>query len=162
MCHKTYVLRHILLLIVFYKRTLMFSHVLGANLRPWQGRSAGVTFCRQKVTKDRQRRGLPPPCGIHPAALGGGCAFLFSALTLVGSHRWRRNSTENACFSVWSAFYCLGFTLVCNCSQLPGAWLPAAGMPLLQGRPGHGNRPAVGPAAQGGLVWWDKQGPQQE
>ena len=31
---------------------------------------------------------------------------------------------------------------------------PAAGTPLGQGRPGGGNHPAVGPAAQGGLVWW--------
>src|SRR5699024_9560425 len=38
---------------------------------------------------------------------------------------------------------------------------PAAGTPLLQGRPGRGNRPSIGPAAQGGLVWWHKQGPQQ-
>ena len=38
---------------------------------------------------------------------------------------------------------------------------PAAGTPLGQGRPGRGNRPSIGPAAQGGLVWWHKQGPQQ-
>ena len=44
-----------------------FSDFPGGNQRPIRGRSAGVTFCRQKVTKDRQRRGLPPPCGIHPA-----------------------------------------------------------------------------------------------
>ena len=38
---------------------------------------------------------------------------------------------------------------------------PAAGTPLGQGRPGHRNRPAIGPAAQGSLVWWHKQEPQQ-
>ena len=75
-------------------------------------RSAGVTFCRQKVTKDRQRRGLPPPCGIHPAVLGGGCTFLFLALGLVGSHRWRGDSRESRCFSVWLCFYRQGLTLV--------------------------------------------------
>ena len=42
-----------------------------------------------------------------------------------------------------------------------GAWLPAAGTPLHQGRPGGGNHQVIGPAAQGGLVWWHKQGPQQ-
>ena len=73
-----------LLLIVFYKRTLMFSNFLGANLRPWQGRSAGVTFCRQKVTKDRQRRGLPPPCGIHPAVLGVPAFFSIRPLVRLG------------------------------------------------------------------------------
>ena len=30
----------------------------------------GVSFCCQKETKDHQRRGLPPPCGIHPAVRG--------------------------------------------------------------------------------------------
>ena len=49
------------------RKALLFDHFSGANQRPSRGRSAGVTFCRQKVTKDRQRRGLPPPCGIHPA-----------------------------------------------------------------------------------------------
>ena len=39
-----------------------------------------------------------------------------------------------------------------RCSQLTGAWLPAAGTPLLQGRPGHGNRLVIGPAAQG--AWY--------
>ena len=38
---------------------------------------------------------------------------------------------------------------------------PAAGTPLGQGRPGRGNHLMIGPAAQGGLVWWHKQGPQQ-
>ena len=40
---------------------------------------------------------------------------------------------------------------MCNCSQLPGAWLSAAGTPLLRGRPGGGNRLVVGPAAR--LAW---------
>ena len=51
-------------------------------------------------------------------------------------------------------FYLQGLTLVSRCSQLPEAWLPAAGTPLLQSRPGRGNHPAIGPAAQGALVWW--------
>ena len=54
-------------------------------------------------------------------------------------------SVEQLCF------YRQGLTLVCNCSQLPGAWLSAAGTPLLRGRPGGGNRLVVGPAAR--LAW---------
>ena len=68
---------------------------------------------------------------------------------------------ESTYFSDKYYFYCQGLTLVHRCSQLSVAWLPAAGTPLLQGRPGGGNRPAVGPAAKGRLVWWNKQGPQQ-
>ena len=48
---------------------------------------AGVTFCRQKVTKDRQRRGLPPPCGIHPAVLAVPASFSFQPLDWFMSHR---------------------------------------------------------------------------
>ena len=139
----------------------MFSNFLGANLRPWQGRSAGVTFCRQKVTKDRQRRGLPPPCGIHPAALGGGCNLLFSALGPVGSHRWLTSPMGGTYFYVSMFFYPQGLTLVRRCSQRSDAWLPAAGTSLRQGRPGHRNHLVIGPVAQVGLVWWQKQGPQQ-
>ena len=49
-----------------------------------------------------------------------------------------------------------------RCSQLSVVWLPAAETPLGQGRPGCGNHLAIGPAAQGGLVWWHKQEPQQD
>ena len=63
-----------------------FSDFPGGNQRPCRGRSAGPDFSPMRNRgKNRQRRGLPPPCGIHPAVLGGGCTFLFSALGLVGS-----------------------------------------------------------------------------
>ena len=68
---------------------------------------------------------------------------------------------ESTYFSDKYYFYCQGLTLVHRCSQLSVAWLPAAGTPLGQGRPGCGNHLAVGPAAQGGLVWWQSQEPQQ-
>ena len=68
----------------FFVGRLTRSNDTGTNLRPWQGRSAGVTFCRQKVTKDRQRRGLPPPCGIHPAVLGVPAFSLFRPLAWWG------------------------------------------------------------------------------
>ena len=54
-------------------------------------------------------------------------------------------------FSAGVYFYCQGLTLVRRCSQLSEAWLPAAGTPLGQGRPGHGNCPAIGPAAR--IAW---------
>ena len=48
-------------------------------------------------------------------------------------------------------FYLQGLTLVSRCSQRSEARLPAAGTPLLQGRPGRGNRPVIGPAAK--IAW---------
>ena len=131
------------------------NQFLRSGLPAWRGRSAGPDFSPMRNRgKNRQRRGLPPPCGIHPAVLGGGCAFLFSALGLVGSHRRRGNSTGSIYSSDKYYFYCQGFTLVSRCSQRSAARLPAAGTPLSQGRPGCENHQAVGPAAQGGLVWW--------
>ena len=89
------------------------------------------------------------------------CALLFSDLGPARSHRRRGHSTERACSSGRQYFYRQGLILVCRCSQLSGARLPVAGTPLSQGRLGYGNHPAIGPAAQGSLVWWHKQGPQQ-
>ena len=85
--------------------------------------------------KNRQRRGLPPPCGIHPAVLGGVCVLLCSALGWVGSHRWHGNSTESTCFCGTLCFYHQGLTLVSRCSQLSEARLPAAGTPHTGVRP---------------------------
>ena len=49
---------------------LPFSDFPGANQRPRRGRSAGPDFSPMRNRgKNRQRRGLPPPCGIHPAVL---------------------------------------------------------------------------------------------
>ena len=126
------------------------------------GRSAGVTFCRQKVTKDRQRRGLPPPCGIHPAVLGGECAFLCSALGPVGAHGLHGTSTE-------SAYFC-GTIVLLPPGPYPGEPLfPAIGS-LADGGgntapPEEARRwkpPSHRASCPGGLVWWHKQGPQQE
>ena len=138
----------------FFFASLCFSDFSGIHLRPRRGRSAGVTFCRQKVTKDRQRRGLPPPYGIHPAGTGCPCVLLFAALGPAGSHRQHGKPIGSASFFGKLYFDCQGLTLVIRCSQLTNIWLPAAGTPLLQSRPGRGNHPAIGPAAQGGLVWW--------
>ena len=94
----------------------------------------------QKVTKDPPKAGPSPALWNPPRGTGYPCVLLFSALDWFMSH----------------------LTLVSNCSQLPGARLPVAGTPLYQGRPGGGKHPAIGPAAQGNLVWWQYQEPQQE
>ncbi len=140
-----------------------FSHVLGAGFLPWRGeaRSAGPDFSAMRNRgKNRQRRGLPPPCGIHPAVLGGRAPFSIRPLV-----RWGHIDG----LPVYGLHL-----LLCWCILLPpgpysgetlfpaiGGRLPAAGTPLLQGRPGGGKHPAIGPAAQGSLVWWHKQEPQQ-
>ena len=115
----------------------------------------------EKSGEESPKAGPSPALWNPPRGTASPCVLLVSALGIIGSHRWRGNSTESAYFSDKYYFYCQGLTLVYNCSQLPGAWLPEAETPLFQGRPGHGNRPAIGPAAQGSLVWWHKQKPQQ-
>ena len=108
----------------------------------------------QKVTKDPPKAGPSPALWNPPRGTGYPCVLLFSALDWFMSHRWRRHSMGRACSSVDGTSTPQGLTLVCNCSQLPGARLPAAGTPLYQGRPGDGKHPAIGPAAQGSLIWW--------
>ena len=99
----------------------------------------------------------PPKAGPSPAlwnpprGTGSPCVLLFSALGPVGSHGWRGDSTEHTYFSEKQSFYRQGLTLVSRCSQRLVVWLPAAGTPLLQGRPGYRNRPVIGPAA---MVSW--------
>ena len=116
----------------------------------------------QKVTKDPPKAGPSPALWNPPRGTGYPCVLLFSALDWFLSHRWRRHSMGRACSSVDGTSTPQGLTLVSRCTQQSWAWLPAAGTPLGQGRPGCGNRPAVGPAAQGNLVWWQYQEPQQE
>ncbi len=140
---------------------LSFSDFLGTDQRPRRGRSAGPDFSPMRNRgKNRQRRGLPPPCGIHPAVLGVPASFSFQPLA-----RWGHIdglSFYGLYLLLCSAcFYRQGLSLVCRCSQRWAAWLLAAGTPLLQGRPGCRNHSAIGPAAQGSLVWWHKQEPQQ-
>ena len=138
------------------------SNFSGADQRPRWGRSAGPDFSAMRNRgKNRQRRGLPPPCGIHPAGTGWSVRrSIFSPWP--GEVTWMAwRSMGGIYFSAGASIYRQGFTLVSRCSQLPDAWFPAAGTPLLQGRPGHGNHLAIGPAAQDSLVWWHKQEPQQ-
>ena len=116
----------------------------------------------KKSGKESPKEGPSPSLWNPPRGTGCPCVHLLSALVPVGSHGWCKTSVGGAYFSGSWYFYCQGLTLVCSCSQLPVVWLTAAGTPLLQGRPGGGNCPAIGPAAQGGLVWWHKQEPQPD
>ena len=101
-------------------------NVSGADQRPSRGRSAGPHFSPMRNGgKNRQRRGLPPPCGIHPAVLGVPASFSFQPLA-----RWGHIDGL--------PFYGLD-SLLCWCVLLlPG---PYSGAPLF---------PAIGSLAPGG------------
>ena len=143
-----------LVLLLFLRRSL--SPLARGDALRW-----GDFLPDEKVTKESPKEGPSPSLWNPPRGTGCPCVLLVSALGPVGSHRWRGNSTESTYFSGRQFFYPQGLVLVSRCSQLTKAWIPAAGTPLLQGRPGHGNRLVIGPATQGGLVWWQRQGPQQ-
>ena len=136
-------------------RDNFFSDFLGRNQRPRRGRSAYARFLPdEKLGKESPKAGPSPALWNPPRGTGSPCVLLFSALGPVGSHGWRGDSTEHTYFSEKQSFYRQGLTLVSRCSQRLVVWLPAAGTPLLQGRPGYRNRPVIGPAAQSSLVWW--------
>ena len=121
----------------------------------------GSFLTGQKVTKDPPKAGPSPALWNPPRGTGWRVHLPFSALGPVGPHRCPGSSTEVGYFCGSLCAYSQGLTLVRRCSQRWAAWLPAAGTPLLQGRPGHRNHPTIGPVAQGGLVWWQYQKPQQ-
>ena len=100
----------------------------------------------EKSGKESPKAGPSPALWNPPRGTGCTCILLASALGLVGSHRWYGTSTESTYFSGRQCFYRQGLTLVSRCSQLS-----AAGTPLLQVRPGHENRQAVGPATR--VAW---------
>ena len=100
----------------------------------------------EKWGKESPKAGPSPALWNPPRGTGCTCVLLASALGLVGSHRWCGTSTESTCFSGRQCFYRQGLTLVSRCSQRS-----AAGTPLLQVRPGHENRQAVGPATR--VAW---------
>ena len=105
----------------------------------------------EKSGKDSPKAGPSPALWNPPRGTGSPCVLLVSALGMIVSHRWRGNSMESTYFSDKYYFYCQGLTLVSCCFQRSAAWFPAAGTPLLQGRPGYRNRPVIGPAA---MVSW--------
>ena len=66
----------------------------------------------EKLGKESPKEGPFPSFGIHPRGTGCPCVLLFSALGLVGSHRWHDNSIGSACSSAGASFYRQGLTLV--------------------------------------------------
>ena len=136
------------LLFLTFDRKVLSSPISRFRLASLAGTLRWGNFLTgQKVTKDPPKAGPSPALWNPPRGTGRMCVLLFSALGPVGSHRWRGHSVERASSSVCLFLYRQGLTLVSRCSQLSGAWLPAAGTPLLQGRPGCGDGPAIGPAA---------------
>ena len=120
----------------------------------WQGGRAplGSILTGQNGRKPAKGGVFPRLVESTPPVRGGLCAVRFSALGPVGSHRWLTSPMDGTYFYVSMFFYPQGLTLVSRCSQRSQAWLPAAGTPLLRGRPGYGNHPAIGPAAM--VVWY--------
>ena len=101
----------------------------------------------KKSGKESPKEGPSPSLWNPPRDTGCTCVPLSSALGPMRSHRWCRHPMGSTCFSGGSYFCRQGLTLVSRCSQLSGAWPPAAGTPLFQSRPGGGNHLAIGPAA---------------
>ena len=136
-------------------RRLGLPPFLRSKLAPLPGTLRWARFLPdEKSGKESPKAGPSPALWNPPRGTGCPCVLLFSALGMIVSHRWRGNPTESTYFSDKYYFYFQGLTLVSRCSQRWAARLPAAGTPLLQGRPGGGNRLAIGPAAPCGLVWW--------
>ena len=131
-----------------------------SGLPAWQGRSAGVYFCPGKNTR-KTRLGLSPlgtPLGVRDwmcvkSMVGPGLVPVQE-----NSYSLQRAQPDQSCAASPPG-------------PMPVAMqpFPAAGslttdgweQPQRQKRPGRGSYPAIGPAAQGGLVWWHKQEPQQ-
>ena len=134
---------------------IVFLQFLCSSPSAWWGRSAGPDFSAMRNRgKNRQRRGLPPPCGIHPAGTGCACVPLRSALGPVGSHGWCK------LLGVVPASLAAGTSTP---RALPWcAAVPSCGEPgfrrwehrISPSRPGGWNHLAIGPAAQGSLGWW--------
>ena len=120
----------------FFVGRLTRSNDTGTNLRPSRGRSAGPDFSPMRNRgKNRQRRGLPPPCGIHPAGTGWSVRrSIFSPWP--GEVTWMAwRSMGGIYFSAGVSIYRQGFTLVSRCSQRSGARFPAARTPHTGVRP---------------------------
>ena len=82
---------------------------------PWQNPAPPVGTLRwgdflggQKVTKDPPKAGPSPALWNPPRGTGCTCALLVSALVLVGSHRWHRDTIDSTYFSVGCCFYSPG------------------------------------------------------
>ena len=107
------------------------------RMSPTWGRSAGPDFSAMRNRgKNRQRRGLSPPCGIHPAVLGVPASSLFRPLA------WWGHIDD-------LSFYGL-YLLLCSCVLLlPGPYLGMQLFPVAGGlAPGGGNAAHRGEALE--------------
>ena len=103
----------------------------------------------EKVTKESPKAGPFPALWNPPRRYGVASASFSSRPWAWQGHIDGIGIRLNVPASLMNGyFYRQGLTLGSSCSQLPGAWLPAVGTPLLQGRPGRGNYPAIGPVAK--------------
>ena len=116
----------------------LFVRSMGSLFQP-SGLRGTLRWARflpdEKSGKESPKAGPSPALWNPPRGTGCTCVLLVSALGLIGSHRWCGNSTESTYFSDKYYFYRQGLTLVSRCSQLSGAWLPAARTPHTGVRP---------------------------
>ena len=112
----------------------------------------GVPFCCQKGTKDHQRRGLPPPFGIHPAVLGVPASSSLRPLARWGHIDGQASEKKLPASLQMVLLLSRASPRRSSCSQLSVDWLPAVATPLFQSRPGLGNHPALRPPRVKGAV----------
>ena len=141
---------------------LFFSDFCGENHRPRRGRSAGPDFSPMRNRgKNRQRRGLPPPCGIHPAVRG-----VRLRSSLFGP--WP-SSCHIDSFSVYGLYLLLCWYNLLPSGPFPGMQLfpvagglaPGGGNTAHQTKARTGKLPSCRASCRGSLVSWQCQDPQQ-
>ena len=105
----------------------------------------------QKVTKDPPKAGPSPALWNPPRGTGCTCVLLVSALGLEGSHRWHRDTIDSTYFSAGWCFYSPGPYPGKPLFPAIGGMAPSGGNAACPGRPGGGNRLAIGPVAR--IAW---------
>ena len=105
----------------------------------------------QKVTKDPPKAGPSPALWNPPCGTECTCVLLVSALGLEGSHRWHRDTIDSTYFSAGWCFYSPGPYPGKPLFPAIGGMAPSGGNAACPGRPGGGNRLAIGPVAR--IAW---------
>ena len=105
----------------------------------------------QKVTKDPPKAGPSPALWNPPRGTGCTCVLLVSALVLDGSHRWLGGTIDSTYFSAGWCFYSPGPYPGKPLFPAMGSQAPGGGNAACPGRPGGGNRLAIGPVAR--IAW---------
>ena len=105
----------------------------------------------QKVTKDPPKAGPSPALWNPPRGTGCTCVLLVSALVLDGSHRWHGDTIDSTYFSAGWCFYTPGPYPGKPLFPAMGSQAPGGGNAACPGRPGGGNRLAIGPVAR--IAW---------